>query len=223
VLGEELAKTQNLHAEALQDNAVVLKPRAVRADVAAVSPTGTLRWSQRRAPLGLPIDRVDGAPLASAQGVQMITPGNPVSESFSPGSYCTLTSAEALNRPPFDILMSGVSLAPAAATPAPKEDDFRKVELIVIMGGKPQPSKLVGRLAIAAASELVLSSRRPPALSDSAPLVTASRETWATVASGGGTATGYASATAAHQFARQRGGVAIATADANAPVNLAGI
>jgi hypothetical protein len=36
-------------------------------------------------------------------------------------------------------------------------------------------------------------------------------------------ATGYTSATAAHQFARQSGGVAVAAADASAPVSLAGV
>jgi len=223
VLADELNKTQNLHAQALQDNAVVLKPRAARAGIAAVPPTGTLKWSQRRAPLGLPIDRVDGQPLGSAQGVQVVTPGAPVTDSFSPGSYCTLTSAEALNRPPFDILIAGIALAPAAAAAAPAVTDNREVDLIVIMGGKQRIKTNGSRLAIGAIGDLVLASRRAPALSDSSPLVTAARESWSTVAAGGGTATGYGSATAAHQFARQRNGVALASADANAPVSLAGV
>lgn len=223
VLAEELAKPQNLHAQALEDNAVVLEPRAVRAGIAAVPPTGTLKWSQRRAPLGFPIDRVDGQPLGSPQGVQVLTPGAPVTDSFGPGTYCTLTSAEALHRPPFDVLTSGVNLAPAAAPGAPQKSDDRTVDLIVILGGKRRSRGIGKRLALDAASELVLSSRRAPALSDDSALVTASRESWSTVAAGAGTATGYGSATAAHQFARQRGGVALAAADAGAPVDLARI
>ena len=38
----------------------------------------------------------------------VITNGGPdVTERFSPGSYVNLTDAEALNRPPFDLLPSG--------------------------------------------------------------------------------------------------------------------
>ena len=224
VLAEELAKSQNLHAQTLQDAAVVLKPRAVRAGFAAVTPTGTLKWSQRRAPLGLPIDRVDGQPLGSPQGVQVLTPGAPVSDTFSPGSYCTLTSAEALNRPPFDVLMAGITISPPAAPSSPVANDDRNVDLIVVMGGNPRDRSNHGaRLAVTAAAELVLASRRAPALSDNSPLVSASRESWATVTAHGGMATGYTSATAAHQFARQSGGVAVAAADASAPVSLAGV
>ena len=74
VLATELAKPQNLHAEAMTDPAVVLEPRGRGRGFATVPPTGTLAWRQRRAPLGLPIDRVDGQPLGSLQGVAIGTP-----------------------------------------------------------------------------------------------------------------------------------------------------
>jgi hypothetical protein len=62
-------------------------------------------------------------------------------------------------------------------------------------------------------------ARRPPALSDPSPLITAGQETWTTTA---GAAT-FTSATAAHQFARYNGTVAVAAEDAKAPVSLAGV
>jgi hypothetical protein len=223
VLAGELADAHNLHAEALQDPAVVLAPRGLRAGIAAVPPTGTLKWMQRRAPLGLPIDRVNGQPLGSAQGVVVVTPGAAVPDRFSPGSYCTLTSAEALHRPPFDILTAGVALTPAAAPSAPDVGDDRSVDVIVILGGKQQNPLRSSRTDVAWLAELVMSSRRGPALSDATPLVTATREEWATVVPWGGSSKGYTSATTAHQFARQQGGVAVAAADADATVSLAGV
>jgi len=225
VLEEELAKAQNLHAETMQDPAVVLEPRGTRPSFAAVPPTGTLAWKQRRAPLGLPIDRVDGQPLGSLQGVAIGTAGTLLPERFSPGSYCTLTSAEALNRPPFDILTCGVALSPAAAPAAPNKTDDRLVDVIVIVGGVRVGRNDGVRVDLGAVADLVAGSHAAPALSDKAPMVTATRETWATVEPGGAAATGHASATSAHQFARQRGSraVAVADADAEAPVELAGV
>jgi len=171
----------------------------------------------------LPIDRVNGQPLGSAQGVIVVTPGTAVPDSFSPGSYCTLTSAEALHRPPFDILTAGVALLPAAAALAPDVVDDRSVDVIVILGGKQQDPLRSTRTDVAWLTELVMSSRRGPALSDATPLVTATREEWATVVPWGGSSKGYTSATTAHQFARQQGGVAVAAADADATVSLAGV
>ena len=58
-----------------------------------------------------------------------------VTERFSPGSYVTLTDAEALNRPPFDVLACGRVLS--LADPALSEgqiDDARQVKQIVIIG-----------------------------------------------------------------------------------------
>jgi hypothetical protein len=224
VLDEELRKPGNLRAEQEQDPAVVLEPRAVRPGIAAVPPAGTLRWSQRRAPLGFPIDRVDGQPLGEAQGVVVVTPGPDVSDRFSPGSYCNLTEAEALHRPPFDTLRAGVVVVPGVGgTVPPQRNDERRVEVIVVLG--EELSHRVGvSTALMEMAELVFGSQRPPALSDPSPLVVAERELWATVAPGQGTGTGVASATEAHQVARQRGGgVAVPDLDARTPVSLAGI
>jgi hypothetical protein len=62
-------------------------------------------------------------------------------------------------------------------------------------------------------------ARRPAALSDSSPLVSANREAW-TVR---GTGAAFPSATAAYQYARANGGAALAAVDAASPVSLAGV
>jgi hypothetical protein len=95
----------------------------------------------------------------------------------------------------------------------------------VIVGGVRVGQNDGVRVDLGAVADLVAGSHAAPALSDRTPMVTATRETWATVEPGGAAATGHASATSAHQFARQRGtrAVAVADADAATPLELAGV
>jgi len=216
VFAQELAKVENLRAERDQDPVVVLRPRPGRATVAAVPPTGSLRWSQRRAPMGLPIDRADGQPLGRRQGVKMS--GAAVMDSFSPGSFCNLTDAEALNRPPFDTLQSGVVLSPPAAAPASSKDDNREIDLVVIRDRLPLDAVATVAFDLASLSALVGAASRPPALSAMAPLVVAHAQKWRTPNS----PVEYDSATHAHQIGRFAGG-ALAREDALAHVDLAGV
>jgi hypothetical protein len=199
----------------------VLSPRPAAAGRAAIPPTGTLRVAQRRAPLGLLIDRVDGRPLAAPQGVTMTNGDGEITERFSPGTYITLTNAEALNRPPFDVLAAGRTFSPAdPPLSAAKIDDPRQIQQIVIKNGAPLGKLVDARPGnLSAMSALITAAGKPPVLSDATPLVTANQEVW--------TATGapatFASATAAHQFVRYQSGVAQPAADAAAPLNLAGV
>jgi hypothetical protein len=222
VFGQELAKVANLHAEHDQDPVVVLRPRpgqtnaAGTAKLAAVPPTGSLRWSQRRAPMGLPIDRADGQPLSAKQGVTMT--GTPVTDTFSPGSFCNLTDAEALNRPPFDRLQAGVVLSPAAAPPASSTEDLREVDLIVIRNRLAHAAVPATAFDLASLSALVGAAARPPAITPSAPLVVAHAQHWTVPSTG----IEYDSATHAHQ-AGSFAGDALASEDALAHVDLAGV
>jgi hypothetical protein len=224
VIAAELSTTSNIRAGSIGDPDVVLSPRTGPPDVAAVPPTGTLRVEQRRAPLGLLVERVDGRPLAGPQGVVVTTPGNDVTERFSPGSYVDLTDAEALNRPPFDVLPAGRELTPADPPPAGGTPDARKVRQIVIHDDPGLDVEVVGEHldvgALVAMSAMTDAARRPPVLSDTSALVTAHPEKWATVAGGGES---FDSATAAHQFARYHDTLAVPAVDAAAPVSLAGV
>jgi hypothetical protein len=221
VIAGEIRVAGNFRAAAVSDPAVILDPRPPQPGVAAVPPTGTLEWSQRRAPLGFPIDRVNGTPLGGPQGVKVITPGAAAVASFSPGSYCDLSASEKLSRPPFETLTAGVRLADGAPLRGAEVDNDTDLVVIVRLG--PAPTRIGGKfLALGAISALVEAGRLAPALGDTVALVSAVRESWAVVGSGGAEAT-HDSATAAHQFARVGGMVAVASADAAAPVDLAGV
>ncbi len=221
VLTDELNKPHNVESGSIGDPLVVLSPRPTTSGFAAIPPTGTLRVAQRRAPLGILIDRVDGRPLGGPQGVTITNGTTDVTERFSPGTYITLSQAEALNRPPFDLLNAGRIFSPAdPALAASRIQDDRKVFQIVIIGGAIKEPRLEGaHLDLSAMSAMVSASRKPPALSDPSSLVTATQEIWTATT----TATTFTSATAAHQHVRYASGVAQAAADAASPLSLAGV
>ena len=93
------------------------------------------------------------------------------------------------------------------------------VQQIVIRDGKPGLAALGSHIDLTDMVSLITAAGKPPALSDATPLIAAKQETWTAT----GSATVFASATAAHQFVRYNAGVARASVDAAAPVNLAGV
>ena len=112
-----------------------------------------------------------------------------VTERFSPGSYITLTDAEALNRPPFDVLPCGPR-AVAGRSAAQRIRDRRRAR------GHADRDQQQGS-AIATSDAACGRSRRrdrrwstaagkPPALSDATPLVTAKQEVWTATSAHGG-------------------------------------
>lgn len=220
VIADELNKVDSVQAGSAGDPQVVLAPRPNTAGLAAIPPTGSLRVAQRRAPLGLLIERVDGRPLAAPQGVRIANGDSAITERFSPGSYITLSNAEALNRPPFDVLPAGRVFSPVDPPLSQSRiDDKRKVLQIVIKSRDGDVRLYAEHADLSAMAALVTAAGLPPALSDAAPLVTATPEVWTATSS----AASFDSATAAHQFARYHSGVAQAAADAAAPLNLAGV
>jgi Family of unknown function (DUF6603) len=221
VISDELSRAENVHIGSIGDPHVVLSPRPSASSFAAIPPTGTLQVAQHRAPLGSLIDRLDGRPLAGPQGVKITNGTQDVLDRFSPGSYITLSSAEALNRPPFDLLASGCVLSVADGKLSESEiPDKRQVRQIVIIGGKVIDDKEGGTSgSLLAAVLLIDAAYKPPALSNATPLITAKQELWTATS----TPDKFASATAAHQFVRYHSGIAQASADAAAPLNLAGV
>ncbi|BDC42663.1 DUF6603 domain-containing protein [Paraburkholderia terrae] len=219
LIAEELGKPQSVQSASIADSQVVLKPRPGTPELAAVPATGALQVLQRRAPLGLLIDRADGRPLGGPQGVKVDGGSGDVTERFSPGSYITLTQAEALNRPPFDVLPAGRVLSLAdPPLDANRTAEDREVEQIIIVGNRIKREHEWTLLTpLGELSAMVGAAGRPPALSDAAPVITATAEQWRA----SNTAEVFGSATAAHQSARYRGGIALAASDAAAPVDLA--
>lgn len=222
-LEPELKASRNLRALPGPDAGVVMRPRPPRGELALVAPLGQVAWSQRRAPLGIPIERLEGAPLGSVQGARFVGGMGAERALFSPGSFATLSGAEALNRPSFEELDAGAvmgwgtaTVAPAGHAPQPAGMRvYRRVRHEAI--GAPFDGTFL--LAPGHVLDLLGDRLQPAAVSSSAPqVVVAGAEAWATAA--GGT---YASATAAHQAVRHEGGgLALAAADLARPVDLGG-
>ena len=222
-LTPELGKPENVHAGGTGDPLVTIVARAPHGSLAVVSPLGSVRWQQRRAPLDLVIERLEGRPLGRPQGVKASVPGpsEVIPGLFSPGSYHTLTNAEALNRPAFDTLDAGVALTMAALLTGPKQGTSADVAVIRRVHGQPPDTckKAVWFAFLPYVLDMLAARDLPPATSSSAALVQVTTEPWLT-----GDGKGFRSATAAHQHVRySNAGYALAEADAKRPVSLAGI
>lgn len=107
---EELDRPANLHASETVDRWVAVRPSPTDLAQPLVSPVGQLVWAQSRAPLGLLLQRIGGAPLAAAELVEATSPAiaGPELDWFAPGSFADLTDAEALGRRAFERLAGGV-------------------------------------------------------------------------------------------------------------------
>jgi uncharacterized protein DUF6603 len=220
----ELELARNLRALAGPDAGVATRPRPQDGEKALVAPLGQLVWSQRKAPLGVLIERLEGAPLGSPQGARFAGPAQRAERAlFSPGSFTTLSSAEALNRPAFEELEAGAVLGwEAASAPypgrAPQPEDM---EVFWKLGSSTKPESVTdpGAFLLAPSHVLDLLGDRlqPAAVSSLAPqVVVTGAEPWTSIGDA------FDSATAAHQAARCWGGVALAAADHDRPVDLAG-
>jgi hypothetical protein len=221
VLAEEFSNPANVTAADVGDAQVLLRPRPGQATVAAVPATGALQIRQRRAPLGVLIERIDGRPLDGPQGAVLAGSGVELTDRFAPGGYIQLSASEAMSRPPFDVLPAGrvLSLTDPDLSAFPAKADPRTVKQIVIKPGEEPIIHAGALLSLTHITDLMQAAGASPAVSDPAPLLTAHPERWTTT----GTGHTFTSATAAHQSARHQGGVAVAEPDASDPVNLTGV
>ena len=227
VLAREEVRPETLTAVGGPDRDVVLAPLPVPPKLALVQPRGGVSWQQKRVPLTIPIDRLDGAPLGGTQQVTASVPQQTsrTSDLFAPGSFITLSQAEALNRPAFEQLPAGVVSAggpdltgiskPQATTP----QVFRKVRgegwLSLGLGGiaLDLPRILLSMMAARDAT---------PALATTTPLVTVAPETWVATSDGAH----HDSATGAFQSARvstDPAAFAVPESDLGSAVVLAGV
>ncbi|MGZ8736296.1 MAG: DUF6603 domain-containing protein [Nocardioides sp.] len=207
------------------DRLVALRELRRAGKYAVVPPLGGVEWRQHAAPLDTPIDRVAGVPLGSTQvvGARAAHPGltaEPVSDRFAPGSFITLTAAESLNGPTYDVLPAGVKLHGAtsrgAATP-------RGAQMTVLRKVKGEPGLSTGAnqgfLAFSASVLRMVAERdRPAAVASELVAVTASPSPWVTTSG-----TTHASHTQAFQEARHTNAVVLAAADAARPISIPGV
>ena len=108
----ELGQPANLSVLGGDDPHVALARRGSPSGV-VLPPIGAIAWTQSRVPLGVPLDRFEGQPLATSQSMRVTasTPGGGVVQDwFSPGSFADLSQAETLTRPSFERLDAGLVL-----------------------------------------------------------------------------------------------------------------
>ncbi|MEP9390726.1 DUF6603 domain-containing protein [Gordonia sp. VNK1] len=121
-VAEELAQRENLRAEGTDPSIRLRRDVSRPENIALVSPTGTLVWTQKRIPLDTDVDRFEGAPLAGSGHRLHVTAsgvGGTVEEPewFSPGSFTALDlkSSQTLNNPGFERLPGGMRIVGGGA------------------------------------------------------------------------------------------------------------
>lgn len=224
----ELARslsTSNIHSRGGADRLVAVCPRPA-GDIALVSPIGSLLFTQRSAPLNLRLERYGGVKLKTPTKATIaptdagVTMGLAEKDYFAPGTYLDLTTAEAMNQPPYDRLDAGFELgfSNVAADPKPYEVKYKEY-----YRGRPWPLTPLGDLRAFDGLVLALGGKRkaPGAVTDRSPVIAANDEEWGVHLKGGGFAPA-ASRTEAHVEVKL-GNAEVALPTADAPVSLAGV
>jgi hypothetical protein len=228
ILAKEEVKPAALRAIGGPDRDVVAARLPVPPGFALVTPRGGVGWQQKRVPLTIPIDRLDGAPLGSMQKVTATVPHqtSTTNDLFAPGSFITLSQAEALNRPAFEELPGGVVSAGGSDLPGISKPQSTKPQVFRKVRGEPWGALGLFALDVLALPGVLLAMiaarDAAPAFSDHPPLISAGNESWNTSLDD----TAWPSATAAHQAVRVNGdpqAFAAAEKDFAAPVVLAGL
>jgi hypothetical protein len=218
-LTPELERASNLRSTDADDLEVLIAPRRTGA-AAVVMPQGLLTWAQRRAPLNILLERLDGVPLTESQAVVVTATGvtGSTQDWVSPGTYLNLSESEALNRTPFDWVDTGVTvgfgLRQSASLPLNVDEKIKTIRLFE-EASVQQPLELFPSLLLDALIERVGAGRVLPA----APRVGIRDETWA-VRRGGAHFADNLRETDAHQRARTHNGTALPTGDAADPIQL---
>jgi len=123
VLADEMSLAANLSVPEGDDKLVLLKSPDDSSRV-VLSPLGVAMWSQRRVPLGLPIDTFEDGKLDAPQRLEVhaAVSTTPFLDWFSPGSFVDLSEAEEMALPAFERHQAGLTVSLAvtprsAATP----------------------------------------------------------------------------------------------------------
>lgn len=126
----ELTNPDNLRVEG-EDRSVIFGPHATGGKLFA--PVGELIWEQKRAPLDLDIEKVEGVELGGWHRLA-ITAGlalEPKEEDwFGVGSYLKLPDGEALNNARFALQRSGLRIGAGEMKPGAQEEKTVEIELV---------------------------------------------------------------------------------------------
>lgn len=221
----EQAKPRQLRAAGGADRLVSLVELDRSGDHAVVPPLAGVEWVQHVAPLDTPIDRVAGVPLGSTQTVrasatQAGVTTSAVKDRFAPGSFITLTQAESLNGPTYDLLPAGLALS-GATVPGKAEPRTEDTTVLRKVRGEEKLADGPAQGVFAFSSVLLemVAGRDLPAVAASTQVaVTVTPQPWVTTLG-----TTHESATQAMQEVRLHGsGVALPAADLARPVAVGG-
>lgn len=224
-LKDELSRAENLRAEG-QDNAVLLAPPTGNVPANLIAPLSALVWEQKRAPLNVPIQRLDGVELGAWHTLRL-TSGDPREQPeedwFGVGTYLELSDAEALNNARFAKQRSGLRVAVGTFDVGATKDATIKIQLVKIEAPVLLWFAPVTMLQyVLAPLAYVLSERaggaRPIA---EAPRVSVKQEIWNTHSADGVFAATDLNSVQAFAQVKQFGGVAVPAQDQ--AVNLAGV
>jgi hypothetical protein len=166
----EVADPARLRAAGAPDPYVRLRPPDPSLTIPVVAPSGTLVWEQQRAPLDLLLTRVGGTPLPAPVQVSATSPGTTAeTDWFAPGQFTDLTDDQALTRPAYERMTSGLRLAGADAVDGPSAQVTLTTKEILLPAKPDLPDKQV----IMFPAWILTSTTGPPA-----PAVTVTTETW---------------------------------------------
>lgn len=225
LLKDEEFTPNNLRAVGGIDPSVQLSPPDRQDDFAVVAPLSGLAWAQHRVPFNLALDRVDGTPLGSVQTVRATAPNQTGVEKdrFAPGSYLTLSRAQALATPTYDELPAGLTVGAGPALPGNSRPGNSAPKILRKVRGKSKLTHLavVGVTAAFPAGLLDMTRERDQRakVADDGVRVTFTPPPWHTTADGGV----HQSATQAVRSSILRGGAAVTDADLAQPVALQGL
>jgi hypothetical protein len=167
----ELTNPARLRAAGEPDRHVRLRPPDPLLTTPVVSPTGALVWEQQRAPLGLLLTRISGTPLPTPAQVTATSAASPapVSDWFAPGQFTDLTDDQALTRPAYERLTSGLRLGGTGTADGPGALATLTTRQIRL----PRRATTPGRPVIPFPSWIVT-----PAAAPATPAITVGTENW---------------------------------------------
>jgi hypothetical protein len=221
-LAPELGIPGNLEAIHSVDREVAMAPRS-NAPRALVAPQGQLIWRQKRAPLNVMVERLEGAPLARHQAViiESAQASGATQDWFSPGTYVNLSESEAINRSAFDRLDAGVQLGFGFQKSVPV---LHPVEIVTFRLPEPAAQPPLDLLFFPAILLDAITGRRAPGrVFAAAPLIGVRDEGWTVRGSDGSVIADGVRQTDAHQRARAVSAIALPALDASDSIDLGGI
>ncbi len=219
----EIIKPDNLQAAGI-DNSVVFAPPSD--SVKLFSPVGEIIWQQKRVPLDLPIQKMEGVDLGGwhnlAVSTDLADPTTPAQDWFGVGTFLVLPDAVALNNPRFVLQDAGIRIGAGSMTEKDAVEATLNIDLVKLPKRIRFPD-LVSAQYLNKSLSGMLSERNSGAKLDGGKAqVTLGQETWnAHAADGSIQNTKTQNAVQAFVTAKQTGGIALPAGEKQ--LNLSGI